>query len=93
MSLLPEASLIFMSVEDMSVCADECVWASVLDFDCEFRIYAYTYIYKELLLLYTYFQRQTLWISISIFIWIQKEKDTQIVPTKIGQFNSFRLYF
>ena len=58
MSLLPEASLIFMSVEDM--CVDECVRASVLDFDCEFRIYAYTYIYKELLLLYTYFQRQTL---------------------------------
>ena len=69
-----------------------CVWvfsvcASVLDFDSVFRFYAYTYIYKELLLLYTYFQRQTLWISISIFIWIQNEKDTQIVPTKIGQFN------
>ena len=82
MSLLPEASLIFMSVEDMSMCADECGWASVLDFDCEFRIYAYTYIYKELLLLYTYFQRQTLWISISIFSFGYGKKKTQVAPNK-----------
>ena len=60
MSLLPEASLIFMSVENVYVCICMYKCVFVLDFDSEFRIYAYTYIYKELLLLYTYFQRQTL---------------------------------